>query len=154
MTNLNDIPDIFRESAEKRTKTETDIMAQKAANAISGLTDQYIAQVNQDLIALKQALETARQGSPDAYFQATHDVFSFKMHDMKGQGTTFGYPLLTEIGTYACNYLRYKSDMTLADLDKLTLLVNDIECVLTQNLTGDGGDMGAQIRSHLADDAT
>ena len=151
MTDTNNIPDIFRENMAKSHKTETEIMAQKAADAISGLTGQYLTQVKQDLTTLKQILAKARQSTPDMYFSLVHEIFFLKMHDMKGQGSTFGYPLLTEIGAYTCNYLRYKKEITSTDLDKLTQLVNDIDQILTQNLTGTGGNIGAEIRSHLTD---
>ena len=151
MTDTDDIPDIFRESVAKNRKTEADIIAQKAAAAISELTDQYLLQVHQDLRTLKQALQKARQSTPDTYFAIIRDTFFLKMHDMKGQGATFGYPLLTEIGGYACDYLRYKKEITPQDLDKLAQLVNDIDRVLSETPTDTGGKIEDEIRSHLTD---
>ena len=38
----------------------------------------------------------------------TKDLFR-KAHDMKGQGITFGYPLITFVGNHLCRYLENKT---------------------------------------------
>ena len=68
---------------------------------------------------------------------------------MKGQGSTFGYPLLTEVGAYACDFLRNKKEITDADLTVLKQVVKDAETVLAEDLMGTGGQIGADIRERL-----
>ena len=150
MEKYETIPELFRENAAANEKTEAELMAQKAAQVISGLTDQYLVQVKKDLAEMKKILQKACGAQPDKRFKLIREKFFLKVHDMKGQGSTFGYPLLTEVGSYACNYLRRKKEITDADLDVLKGVVADIDRILTDDLTGMGGLAGSEIRGHLS----
>ena len=68
---------------------------------------------------------------------------------MKGQGSVFGYPLLTELGAYACELLRHKKEITDEDLSVLEQVIKDTELVLNDDLMGLGGQAGADIRARL-----
>ena len=149
MTILNDMPDFFQKNKEKELQTETEILAAKAAAAIADLTDTYLAQVEQDILVMHALLKQAAHAKPIPRFHAIRDDFFVKVHDLKGQGATFGYPLLTDLGAWACDYLRQKKEITDKDLQVLTRMLADIETVYQKRLTNDGGDMGIQIRQHL-----
>jgi len=144
-----DIPDLFKKNTEAEPIIEANVMAQKAANAISGLTQQYLDQVKADVILMKDLLKRAEKAKEKERFHLIRDEFFLKVHDMKGQGSTFGYPLLTEVGAYACNYLRKKKEITLDDLQILARIIVDVEQILEENLTGLGGLAGSEIRTHL-----
>lgn len=149
MKQYKDVPDFFRENAEKDRQTETDILAQKANQAISGLKEQYLEQTKEDVRIMKDLLLKAQKAEQQKRFKFIREDFFIKVHDMKGQGSTFGYPLLTEIGAYACDFLRYKQEITDADLTVLKQIVKDAETVLEEDLMGTGGQIGADIRERL-----
>lgn len=149
MQEYKNVPDFFRENAEKDNKTEADILAQKASQAISGLKKQYLEQTKEDVRIMKDLLLKAQKAKQQERFKFIREDFFIKVHDMKGQGSTFGYPLLTEIGAYACDLLRYKQEITDADLTVLKQVVKDAETVLEEDLMGTGGQIGADIRERL-----
>ena len=149
MTEYDEVPAFFRKNIGKDIPTEAEIMSNKASQAISSLTGQYVDQAKADLQVMKKLLSQARKATPGKRFRMIREDFFMKVHDMKGQGSTFGYPLLTEVGGYACDYLRNKSEITQEDLGVLDRLVADIERVLSDDLTGMGGLAGSEIRTHL-----
>lgn len=149
MTILNDMPDFFQKNKEKEIQTETEILAAKAAEAIADLTDTYLAQVEQDIMVMRALLKQALHANPAGRFHAIRDDFFVKVHDLKGQGATFGYPLLTDLGAWTCDYLRQKKEITDKDLQVLTRVLDDIETVFQKRLINDGGDMGQQIHQRL-----
>lgn len=149
MKQYKNVPDFFRENAEKDNKTEAEILAQKANQAISGLKEQYLEQTKEDVRIMKDLLLKAQKAEQQKRFKFIREDFFIKVHDMKGQGSTFGYPLLTEIGAYACDLLRYKQEITDADLTVLKQVVKDAETVLEEDLMGTGGQIGADIRERL-----
>ena len=153
MTEYDDLPAVFRRNIGKDIPTEAELMSDKATQAISGLTAQYVEQAKADLQVMKKLLAQARKATPGKRFRLMREDFFMKVHDMKGQGSTFGYPLLTEVGACACDYLRNKTEVTPEDLDVLTRLVADIERILTDDLTGMGGLAGSEIRAHLGSSA-
>lgn len=149
MKQYKDVPDFFRENAEKDNKTETEILSQKANQAISGLVGQYLEQTANDVMVMKELLEKAKNASAKKRFALIREDFFVKVHDMKGQGSVFGYPLLTELGAYACEFLRNKKEITDTDLDILEQVVKDADLILRDDLMGMGGQAGSDIRAHL-----
>lgn len=67
-------------------------------------------------------------------------------HDLKGQGTTFGYPLLTEFAASLSRLLATgrAGDPLLGQL--VSLHVKAIAAVIQGRITGDGGETGLALR--------
>lgn len=152
MGKYDNIPSFFKKNIGKDTQMETDILADKAAAAIAGLSEQYLNQVQSDMVVMRDLLNRARTADAAERFRLIRDDFFGKVHDMKGQGATFDYPLLTDLGGFACDYLRLKKEITPADLEVLDGLVADMDTVLSHRLTGEGGALGQKIRAHLIQD--
>ena len=75
--------------------------------------------------------------TPNAQAQALHDVHR-AAHDMKGQGSTFNYPLVTAIGASLCRLVKERSAAFLG-LDRLVgAHVDALQRVIEQEISGDG----------------
>jgi len=72
-----------------------------------------------------------------------------KVHDLKGQGTTFGYPLITDIGAHMCQLITSKTSFSTSDVTRLKNDAQMMETVLWKKLKGDGGEKGAEILRKL-----
>ena len=143
------LPDFFKKR-EKVFQTDAEILAARAAEALAGLADTYRSQLDQDIQIMRDLLDRAADLTPVNRMPPIRTDFFGKMHDLKGQGTTFGYPLLTDLGGYTCDYLRHKTEITDFDLTVLTRVLNDVECIFRDSLTGEGGSVGADIRRRLS----
>ena len=64
-------------------------------------------------------------------------------HDMKGQGTTFNYPLVTEIGASLCRLTKGRTTLADGDLRLINEHVTALHTVIAQEITGEGS---AEIR--------
>jgi hypothetical protein len=67
----------------------------RAEEAVGKLADQYRGWVRSDIEKLRECLAAAKAGGnarDDAYKRIRAIA-----HDMRGQGTTFGYPLVTRV---------------------------------------------------------
>ena len=142
-----EMPLIFQR--EKNRKTEADMLSDKAKAALADLTEDYVIQVKQDIQITQDLLKQAEMASPQKKFNLIRENFFVKMHDLKGQGATFGYPLLTDIGAVVCDFLRDRKNFSLLDISFLKQYVDDAEIVVQENLTGDGGAQGKIIKKHL-----
>jgi hypothetical protein len=76
----------------------------EAAVAALALAESFLERITEDIGRARQALEAA-QASPGHNRQQLRDVFEV-VHNITGQGGSFGYDLLTKIGGSLCNYLR------------------------------------------------
>ena len=134
--------------APKAEPTPQD-MEKMAAEALNDLTAKFPAWASGDVQKMKQLISEAGGvfGEKRAHI-IRNDIYP-KAHDLKGQGATFGYPLITDIGTHMCRLITAK---TKYDADDLAILRSDIlmmETVLWKRLKSDGGAKGAEILRKL-----
>jgi Hpt domain len=101
----------------------------RAEEAVGKLADEYRSWVRADLVKLRADMVSAAAGG-EARTAAYKDVRHIA-HDLRGQGATFGYPLITRIATAISHFLKdctpdAESDTLLnAHFDALTRVVED-----------------------------
>ena len=139
-----------QETSQPEVMTDAIAFANKAKEALAGLAGMYREQLDRDIPAMQDFLKKARKVTAEERYHLIRDEFFVKVHDMKGQGATFDYPLLTDLGQYTCDFLRNKSEVTVQDLDVLDKLMSDMEKVYQDRVTGLGGVFGEKIRVRLA----
>jgi hypothetical protein len=76
---------------------------------------------------------------------AIHDI----AHDMKGQGGTFGYPLITDFGEslFKCTHKSEECSDNLVALVKAH--VDGMKAVINGRISGDGGETGKELLESL-----
>ena len=120
-----------------------------AEAAVAALADSFLEWIGEDIGRAKQALAAAsnRPGDNQTHIRTIFGV----MHNVKGQGGSFGYDLLTSVGGSVCNYLRVE---TASASDKQLKVIAAhfaaIDFVLEHNLRGDGGEVGDQLIEKIA----
>jgi hypothetical protein len=75
---------------------------------------------------------------------------SFKLvHDMRGQGGSFGFPLITRIAGSYCRFVESLENVDPGALEICQAHANAMRAVLLNNVTGSGGSIGTQIADGL-----
>lgn len=92
-----------------------------------------------------QALLLPQQQKKDLI---TEEVFR-KAHDLKGQGGTFDYPLITKIGNALCRYIENQSVFHQPQMRMIERHIAAMEVILTERLTADGGPKGRTLLKSL-----
>lgn len=77
--------------------------------------------------------------------QALHAV----AHNIKGQGSSFGFQLMTRLGNSLCRLTRPKRFFPDADLNLVAAHLDAMRLVLTQEIRGDGGAPGEKLAQRL-----
>lgn len=121
---------------------DPDVLA-RAEAALADLSHDYLTWAEADIASLRAGLADLDEHPADA--SAILERLFRLTHDMKGQATTFGYPLVTEIGQRLCRL--FEAGQVKADL--LLLHVEALAEVVESRLTGDGGDAGRAIIGRL-----
>ena len=142
-----EVPIIFQRT--RLHQTDAEILTDKVSKALADLTISYIEQVKKDIQTMYDILGRAETAAPQKKLSLIQEDFFIKMHDLKGQGATFGYPLLTDIGAAVCDFLRSKKGFSLLDINFLKQHVEDADHIIQENLTGDGGAWGEALRKRL-----
>jgi chemotaxis protein histidine kinase CheA len=115
-----------------------------AEAAVAALADSFLEWITEDIDNAKKALADAQDkpGDNQPLIRAIFEV----VHNVKGQGGSFGYDLLTKIGGSLCNYLRVESAS--ADEKQLKVIAAHfaaMDFVLEKNIQGSGDAIGDQL---------
>jgi chemotaxis protein histidine kinase CheA len=123
-------------------------MAATIANAqaaVADLADQYIGWVKDDLTRLEKAAAALAGTADPERLTAIYDV----AHDIKGQGSTFGYQLVTEIGALLCSYLKDCIKKGRCDGEVIAAHLQALHTVIDNRVRGDAGALGKEILEAL-----
>lgn len=114
----------------------------KAESIIAGMQDSYLEWVEEDLeklVALYDKAKAAGTGQRKAIFG---DIFSVS-HDVKGQGGSFDYPLMTVIGNHLCRFIeRIDGEPSDKHLDVIKVHIDAMRMVIAKRMSGEGGRIG------------
>ncbi len=106
----------------------------RAEAVIVGLAGEYLAAAEADLARLKA---TAANLAADPAGRVSHLDRLFQIsHDMKGQGATFGYPLVTDVGNRLCRFIeKHREAMDDAGVAIVLRHVEALDRVIGQRMT-------------------
>lgn len=126
----------------------TGAVLNKAQKSIDELSDQFAQQLAVD-IADMVALHGQLLGDdcdPSEYLKQLFHI----AHNLKGNGGTFGFDLVTNITYLLCRFIE-RLDVPLPTLstEVIYLHINALKAVQAQNLTGDGGKVGISLLDGL-----
>lgn len=72
-------------------------------------------------------------------------------HELRGQGTTFGYPLISAIAKHVFEATAHNFDRSDASLQLIRAHAKGLKQVVRDGLTGDGGEAGRALLDALAE---
>jgi chemotaxis protein histidine kinase CheA len=135
--------------ADALAETAVSVAALSAAPTLDTLVADYEQWTLSALAGMRAALGEA-QAHPESPAEPLRRIFE-AAHDLKGQGTSFGYPLITRIAQSLCRLGHRPCDaagaaehlrVVAAHLDVLAL-------ILQKQIRGDGGPLGAKLAAKL-----
>lgn len=124
----------------------------RAQAAVAELAKSYSTWAMADLDRCRDLLGEARAdaGLCEAKLGELYGI----AHNIKGQGTSFGYPLMTQIGQSLCTFTRPAHDRAGRDFGERDLGVvqshlDAMRLILMKEIRGDGGDTGRKLTQRL-----
>lgn len=120
----------------------------RAEAAVAGLAKDFPAWALADVAKGRAALAAA---SDDPAGRGQHVEALFRVgHDLKGQGSSFGFPLVTKIGQSLCTLTRDRTrSYESKDLDLAKAHLDALDLILTKGIKGEGGKVGAELVAKL-----
>lgn len=100
-----------------------------------------------DLDEMDKALAVARK-NPEQQEDYIMRIFRTSM-DLKGQGGSFGYTLISEIGDSLKKFTESRKEASPRDVEIIAAHVNAMRVVMVENIKGDGGETGRAIVNGL-----
>lgn len=119
-------------------------MVSKAEAVIAGLKSAYLDWVAEDLRRLTALCDEAQGADIWGRRAVMPRIFTIA-HDVKGQGGSFGYDLMTLVGNQLCRFLESRDNWPDEELAVVVDLVTAMRRILDDSLEGNGGEAGATL---------
>lgn len=123
-----------------------DVLAQ-ATEALEKMAEDYPDWVARLLTELyeehRRCVDTPDQRR--AFFKAIRDV----AHDMRGQGGTFGYDLISDFSDSLYDFAGRSTGMTDNHVEIIKAHIDAMNAVIKGRVRGDGGDVGRALKKGL-----
>ena len=120
---------------------------ERAEKVIADLADTYLEWVEEDLVKLHKALDllAAATGGGKAELEGIYQI----SHDMKGQGGSFGYQLITIVGNQLCRFIEPLKNAGPKEVAVIKLHVDTMSLIISNRMEGDGGEAGEALLTGL-----
>lgn len=132
-------------SPEKAVDFEA--MVAQAEAAVAALAASYRGQLMSDVKTLLAMWGGLEQGRPVTEVLAEIQALA---HNIKGQGGSFGYDLVTSVGASLCDYIRNAERSSVDELNIIHAHIKILKMIADNDISGTGGDTGARIIVKLA----
>lgn len=117
----------------------------RAEAAVEKLADDYLLWIGADIARFDEALAAGRDDA--SLHKDSIETILRLAHDVKGQGATFNYPLVSRVAQSLCLYLEHRLEC--ADLRVVSAHVEALRTIVAGKVRGEGGEIGRQIADSL-----
>ncbi|MDF1747608.1 MAG: Hpt domain-containing protein [Alphaproteobacteria bacterium] len=119
-----------------------------AADAIvKQMTSEYIDKLAEDIQQMNVLAAKYRKDNSEE----TLDRLFRLIHNMRGQGATFGFPLITEIGRHFCRYVRERPKRKAVKPALVDQHLKAMHVVYNQSIKGSGDEISQAVVNALAE---
>lgn len=122
----------------------------RAEAMIAGMRSQYLDWAKEDLRSLEQCHAEAL-ALPEAGRQDCRKRLFAVAHDIKGQGGSFGFPLMTRIGNQLCRYIESRAGLGEAEMRLIARHIAALRQVIDEEMDGEGHPRGEALCEELAE---
>ena len=133
--------------ADKVTKTRGDPAAavKRAERAVQAVAQEFGGHLGKELDVLVNLQMRFRAEGSDAALEAIRAI----VHDLRGQGTTLGFPLVTEIGSSLCRYLAERDMTKPVSAELVERHVEALRVVYRDRIDGRGDELSQKVANGL-----
>ena len=117
----------------------------KAAKVIDGLRGEFEEIAKVEVVKLVAAAALMAQPNDLAKRDEVYKI----AHELRGQGGSYGYPLVTRFGDQLCRYLDAAAGLDAKSLVIVKATADAIAVVINSKVAGDGGDTGRALVAML-----
>ena len=142
-------PNLLRAKVGNKPGPDLDQIVAKAEAALTELQEDYEVWIRDDLKTLRDAVADLRQEVNPAVLER----IKILSHEIKGQGSTYGYPLLTTVGHFLYGFIDRDADVAGRNLALIDAHVDFMALVLSQKIHDEDDPLAQGILSGLQDAA-
>lgn len=141
-------PNTLKEKVGNDAKGAIDLEAlEKAEEAIASMSGEYLVSVAEDIQKIDDAFAKLEAATGDRK-EELKDVFQESLN-LKGQGGSFGYDLMTSIGNELCRFIEKLDKAGPKEVEAIKLHILSMKLVISDDIKGSGGNAGEEMLAGL-----
>ncbi len=133
--------------AEPQDDPTHEEMLRRAEASVLAMSDDYLKWGREECGRLKAAFQAA--SADDGLRAETQQAIFEAAHNLKGQGRSFGFDLVTDVAAMLCALLRDREPMSREEWSVIGHHLDALDIVLTHALRGAGGNVGQSLIANL-----
>jgi hypothetical protein len=118
----------------------------KAEAALKGLSGNFAQWLNDELTKLEAARQTVRTAGVTT---ESMESLYLRAHDLKGLGTTYGFPLVTRIAGLLCRLIDDKDKRLSAPMSLVDAHIDAIKAAVRDDIKDEGHPVGKALVQEL-----
>lgn len=140
------VPNTLRAKVGAGTTIDPALIEQAEA-AVQNMSGNFREWAKEDLTKLQALVDDTKNQTANLHdhYEAIFDI----VHDLKGQGGTFGYTLITMVGDSLNKFLEARKESTLDQLPVIIAHVEALKAIMAQDVKGSDNPIGQQIVTGL-----
>lgn len=121
---------------------------QRADRAVAEQGKAFLDHAREELSALRDACAEIER-APGDMSGVIARIFTI-VHDLKGQGRSFGYDMITDISASLCELVRDCTVLDPSDIKIVRVHIDSLAVVFEHDLRGGGGEQGRHLLERLS----
>lgn len=115
-----------------------------AEATVSALQAVYEHRIDNDIAALAATFDAMRRSG-----RFDHDQLYLIAHEIKGEGGSYDYPLLSAFGHALCLLVRSRDRLAAEDVETIEAHISAMRAVIRGQVRGEGGAVGRELAANL-----
>ncbi len=141
-------PNVLKDKVGPSGPGAVDLEAlEKAEEAIASMADSYLDSVADDFRKIDEAFKKLEAARGDRKGELM-GVFQEALN-LKGQGGSFDYDLMTAIGNELCRLIEKLDKAGPKEVEAIKVHIDSMKLVIGNDIKGDGGDTGKKMLTGL-----
>ena len=125
-----------------RAKIDAKVL-EKAEKVVEKIQQEYSDWADEDLVALEEVLKELKSSDSDQP-AAIKTLYRLSL-DMKGQGGSFGYRMMSEVAARLNDFIATRDQLSTLDTEVVEAHISALQAIYRQNIRDDGGKMGTAL---------
>lgn len=140
-------PGLLRAKVAKAPPGDAEAVFAAADKAVLQKAGLFLEHARDELGVMRSALHQAVTVA-DKRAESLDRVYTIA-HDLKGQGSSFGYELITKVGSLLCQYLKGRRANDAQGLRIVAAHIEALGLIVEHRITGAGGKLGTEMVTRL-----
>lgn len=111
----------------------------RAEQVIADMAGDYLEWAEEDLLNMEDALDKLKAANTKDRKEHIERIFQLS-HDVKGQGGSFGYDMMTRIGDQLCRFVEALESAGAEEIEVIQLHFDAMKLIIANRMAGAGGE--------------